>query len=252
MSLLKTSSILLVLLALGFATAPSWIATGANLNYSQGGNTITFTVTGRTDTDILIQLTTSTPLTKSIIPENASLDSGHFWFDPTLLANAYQGEVFDGLTVMGTSQQTFAGQSWTAVTLQGTLSGVQTTEMYDQQTGILLKLTVAGGVAPDVVLTQYYVPALAPPPPPPQQNNTTTTPPPAQNSTNSTATAPPPSNSSAAPNTTETTQPPPETSTPPANQTSSSPPSSKSKSLCCPSSFILLLVGFVALRGKII
>lgn len=105
MSRLKLLSILLVLLAVGFATAPSWIASGTNVNYTSGGNLITFTVTGMSGSDIDIRLTTSSPASKGTITDNASAISGQFWFDPSLLGNAYQGEMLDGLNVMGTTRR---------------------------------------------------------------------------------------------------------------------------------------------------
>ncbi len=242
MSRLKTLCILLVILALGFATAPSWIDSGANISYSSGGNTITFSVASRSGDNIQVLLTMSSPMSKGTIIENASADSDEFWYDPNLLANSYEGEMFGNLSAMGTSQQSFAGQTWNAITLQGMIDGAQTTRVYDVQTGLLLKQSVDASGAPDVVLVQEYIPALIPPAPPvanvtPPQNNT---PPPAQpNTTAPVPNATQPTTQTQPTTTNTTTQTQPVTTTNPS--TSSNP--------CCLSSFMIGLVGFVAIKG---
>jgi hypothetical protein len=244
MSRLKLLSILLVLLALGFAAAPSWIDSGASINYTSGGNAISFTVASRTSTEIQIQLTTTSPKTHGTITGNASADSGQFWFDPALLANAYNGETIDDFTVTDTGPQTLAGQSWNTITLQEMISGATSTQIYDVQTGLLLEQTVDADGVPNVVLSKYYIPALAPPPPPPPTNVTppqNNTPPlPQQNVTNVTQNT----TTTQKPNTTAPAQPAPKPSSPaPSKKTTAS------SSSCCGSSFILLLVGFVTIRG---
>jgi hypothetical protein len=260
---LKTLSVLLVLLSLGFATAPSWIAQGASLNYTSGTTSVSFLVTGVSGSNINIALTTAPPSATSNIVENATAESGQFWFDNSITSHAYEGELVNGLDVVSTGPQTFAGQSWNAVTLQGMVSDgmgntVETTYIYDEQTGLLLEQTVDASGVPNVVLSQYYIPALVPPPQnvtPPQQNttvapekNTTSavTPPPApqENSTN---------NSSVVSQTTQpVTTEPTETSTDNAGDQGSSPTgqSSSSSLPCCPSAFILLLAGFVAIKAR--
>jgi len=252
---LRSLAILLILLTVVSATAPSWIDTGVSVNYTAGGNSVSFTVTGRAGDDITILLATSPPPHTGTIKGNASSDSGQFWFDQSLLNHAYSGQDIDGLSVMGTSQQTIAGQTWDTVTLQGDISGAQTTQIYDTETGMLLKQSVDKEGVPDVVLSKFYIPSLAPPPPVTPKQNTTTPPPPKQNA--SAPVTPSPNattNSSGTPPVSDSTgQTQPQQGNPPATQGSTTTPinfENPSPTECCPGTFILLLLGFVAIKGS--
>ncbi len=255
---LKTLSVLLVLLAVASATAPTWIAPGVSLNYTSGTTSVSFAVTSATSGKIGISLTTSPPPNTNNFEENATLTSGQFWFDPNMISHAYQGELINGFTVTSTGPQSFAGQSWNTATLRGIVSGAETSYTYDEQTGLLLEQTVEASGVPNVVLSQYYIPALAPPPqnitPPPQ--NTTVPPAPQPNATIAPPPVPPAVNTTAQGNSTDNSsavQPTDNSSLVPSgagDQGSTSSDQSSSSSLpCCPTSFILLLAGFVAIKA---
>jgi hypothetical protein len=257
---LKSLCILLAFLSLGFATAPGWVANGTSLNYSSGGNLISFTVIGVSGGQISIAINTTSPKSSRAIKEDASAISGQFWFDQPSLAHSYDGELLNGLTVDGTGRQAFAGDTWDTITLEGMVSGAQATQVYDGKTGLLLKQTVDAPGVPDVVLSGYYIPALLP-----AQNATPPASGAANSSINSSAVPDDSINSSiAAPqdNSTDNSSIAPDNIQIPDDNTSLIPDASgaapqpddqsasSSSSPCCASAFILLLVGFVALKGR--
>lgn len=173
----KSVSLLLVLLALAYSTAPTWVDSGVSLNYSVGGGQVAFSVTGRTSSDVNINVVQQgSPHT---MIENASEDSGEFWYDPSLLANAYGGKMIGVYTVTGQSSMSFAGTTWNTISLQGSVSGASTTKIFDTTTGLLLQQTISTGpsTTQTITLTQEYIPSLAPPPPAPVANNTKPSPP---------------------------------------------------------------------------
>ena len=191
-----------LVLGLSFATAPSWVAKGVNINYTIGKDTGTFTVLDRTSTSIKLELKLSS-LKKSTMPtENASSKYGQFWFDNSDLGNTFVGDRIGEFDVITEGDQTFAGTQWSTVTLRATLSGAVTTKIVDKDTGLLLKQTVDAVGAPTVTLTQYniagigaYPPVVtAPPvvtqlpPKPSTQSNSTQTEP--KNTTQTTVTPP--------------------------------------------------------------
>jgi hypothetical protein len=251
----KILAFLLTLLAVGYSVAPAWVDTGVNLNYSVGSDTVSFSVLNRTATDIRIQTFTFSTSHNSFPDENASADSGQFWFDTSLLSSASSGDTVGSYSVTDESTQTFAGKSWDTVTLEGTVSGAMTTKVFDKTTGLLLKQTVDVSGAPVITLVQYHIPALEPAPVvPPQANNTAppktnTTPPatntttPAVNTTQPAVNVTPPS-----PQNNGTTQP--QTNeTPPGQPSASSSAAAPAKKHCFGSAFLLLVIGLVALRN---
>jgi len=242
----KILMVLLALLPIGYSVAPAWVNTGVNLNYSAGSDAISFTVVSRSAEDIHLQLyTLSTDKTTHPV-ENASADSGQFWFDTSLLSGASPGTFAGAYSVTDAGRQSFAGTDWDTVTLQSTVSGVVTTKVLDRSTGLMLKETFSAAGAPTVTLVKYYIPGISPAPP--QENSTTPAQPPANqtppadNQThpadNQTPSQPgTPGNGSAQPGTNGTQ------AEPPAPQS----PSAQQKK-CCLSGFVLLLIGFAALR----
>jgi hypothetical protein len=255
----KGLAILLVLLAAAYSTAPSWVATGVSLNYSVGSDAVTFTVLERSGGDINFQVLTHSTNHKSTAIENESADYGQFWFDTALLANIYTGSTASDFTVTGENQQSFAGKSWDAVTMQATISGATTTKVVDKNTGLLLKQTVDAVGAPAVTLTQYYIPSLAPTPPPtqPPANNPANQTQNQTNQTNGTAQT----NQSSAQNQTSTTQPP----TPQGNQSNqqtggnnqsasqqqgSSTTTAKKPLPGCSGAILLTILGFLAISKR--
>ena len=241
--------LLLVLAAAAYATAPGWVAKGASLNYSAGTDTISFTVLERNSSDIRIQIKLSSAQNPYTGVENASGQYGQFWFDKDQFSNP------EGFSVVGQSSQSFAGKSWNTITLQGMVSGAQTTRVYDKDSGLMLKQTVGAPGAPVVTLMQYYVPnwqAPAPPPPPPSA------PPPANGS------APPPSSPPSTPPPTTPPSATPPSSTPPSSTPPSVPPSGEpfwpeeepepEQGPCCLPAFMLGALGFAVFlnnRGQI-
>jgi|GEM_PF-5649820 len=243
---------LLAMLAVGFSVAPSWVKPGVSLNYSVGTDSISFTVLGRTDSSIQMEMYTQSTSKKTHPNEDPTGVSGQFWFDSASLEYAYPGALISGYTVTDVSSKTFAGQSWGTVTLQSTISGATTTKVLDMNSGLLLKQTVSAAGAPAVTLQQLYVPDWAQAPAAPPVNNTPPAPPPANNTAN--ATAPPPQNNTGAP---PPATPPVQNGTPPAQNSTpaiaaaSNTPAPHEKKPLCPSSFILLALAFVvALRIK--
>jgi len=184
--------ILLMLLALSvmaYATAPEWVAKGANAKYAVGNDTTSFTVLERTPADIKIELKILPSSKTYKLTENASAAFGQFWHDVSLLSGASVGSEVGDLAVSDKSAQTIAGREWDTITLQGIVSEAATKKTYDRKSGLLLKQTVDAPGAPLVILTQFDIPAVAgqaqlPPPatqPSPQANATAQ--PPAQNTT---------------------------------------------------------------------
>jgi hypothetical protein len=241
----KILVLLLALLTVVYSVAPAWVVTGVNLNYSVGSTPFTFSVLSRNTTDIQVEeINLSSSKTPHPGDENASKDSGDFWFDSSLLSSASTGSTIGDYSVTDEGTQTFAGTSWDTLTLQGTVTGAMTTKVLDRKTGLLLKQTVDAPGAPVVTLTQYYIPSLAPAAAPPGNTQPAPAPtaPPANTSPPANATQPAPGN-----NTTPQT----------ANQTQGGQPAAGSastgtapaKKQCCTSAFLLLVVGIVALRN---
>lgn len=251
MKLLASLLVLLLLVGGVFARAPSWVSSGTSINYTVGSATYTFTVTEVSSSQIKIDLKTSSSSSTSRLIDNATADSGQFWFDPTLLTSASAGRSIGGYSVISTSQESYAGKSFQTATLQIILGGVTTTKVFDIESGLLLdQRTSASGSSP-VLIRNYFVPAWAPPPP-----NVTT---PAPSSTPPTPTTPSSQPTTPTPSSTNSTSSP---STPTSNSTPSvtpplSPdpivkPSSQSSSTCpCPESLFFVLLGFLAVGKKV-
>ncbi|MEW6035325.1 MAG: hypothetical protein AB1529_01815 [Candidatus Micrarchaeota archaeon] len=251
----------LLLLSMSFATAPSWVAPGASLNYSAGSDAVSFTVLSRNSTDIRIQIAVSSAPKPSTGTENASGNSGQFWFDSSLLATAKTGSSIGDFKVKGSSTQSFAGETWETVTLEATLSGAKTTRIYDKKSGLMLKQTVEASGAPEVILSKYYFPSAAPPPSsPPAQPPANATPP--SNGSGTPPATPPPSQPPSQPNETsppsgtggEPYQPSQPSAEPsgeePPEEPAPEPPKKRPITEVCSGAFILALLGFAALRGR--
>ncbi len=255
----------LLLLSMSFATAPSWVAPGASLNYSAGSDAVSFTVLSRNSTDIRIQIAVSSAPKPStdfpgvwIVRVAASGNSGQFWFDSSLLATAKTGSNIGDFKVKGSGTQSFAGESWETVTLEATLSGAKTTRVYDKKTGLMLKQTVDASGAPEVIISKYYFPSAAPPPSqPPAQPPANATQPPSNGSGTPPAT-PPPSQPPAEPDATPPSGQPYQPSQPSVEpggeetpEPAPEPPKKRPITEVCSGGFILLaLVGFAALKGR--
>jgi hypothetical protein len=182
----KTFFAILAVISIGFATAPSWVASGASLTYSAGTDSIAFNVVSANGSDIKFNVVPSSTGKTNKATENASADSGQFWFDNTLLSSATVGGTVGDFSVVGESAQTFAGRQWNTITLEDTVSGAKTTKVYDKQSGLLLKQSVDSPDAPVITLTQFAIPGLSAQPPVQQPAQ-----PPAQNQTQQNETAPP-------------------------------------------------------------
>jgi len=243
---------LLVMLAVCFSTAPSWVKPGINLNYSVASDLVSFSVLNRTSSDVKLQVFTRSTSRSTYPNENASAQSGQFWFDNSSLSSAYSGQDIGDYEVTDVSTQTFAGKQWDTVTLESTLSGAITTKVLDKKTGVLLKQTVSAVGAPAVILQQFYVPDWVQVPVPPVNN----TPPPPVNNTGN-VTAPPPVNNTVV-NSTQNNTPPAQTNatsqqntTPSGQAPWPSVPSPPDKPLpCCPAAFILLVLMFAVVSRK--
>ena len=244
--------VLMMLLAICYSTAPSWVASGVNLNYTVGNDTVTFKVLDRSGDDLHLNLKYLSTAHQSNPTENASGESGQFWFDNSELSGASVGNIVGVYDVIAQGSQHFAGKDWDTVTLQTSISGATTTLIYDAATGLLLKETISATGAPTITLINYYVPAWAPPPPPPA-NNTNTTPPQQNASTNNTGSPPPANTSGSSPPPQQPSQPPgtnisnQSAGTPPASQPAASSGTAKKK-LCSSSAFILLILGLAIIR----
>jgi hypothetical protein len=238
---------LLIIVSAAFATAPGWVAEGVVLEYSVDGDTVIFTVTERTSTEVSIEIDTGAP-EKSMATENASLTNGQFWFDDSLLEDASDGDDIDEFEVTAEGTQTFAGKQWDTVTLEATLSGAKTVRIYDRDSGLMLKQTVQVSGAPVVTLTEYTVPdfeeAAPPPPEPPPAEEPTE---PADETTEPT----PPSEQPQPEPYDDTTQPDVTTpdTTPPADTTEEAEPGPPAKKPCIPAAALLMLLGFVFFRS---
>ncbi len=243
--------VLLMLVPLAYATAPSWVAAGVNLTYSQGSTTNTYYVQSRSGDDITYQLrtVTSTSTRNPTLHGNASADYGDFWFDITLLSGQHTGDTVGDFSVTDESQQTFAGTQYNTISVQNSVQGATITRVIDKATGLVLKVHVDVSGVSDAVLSSRYIPAYdatAPPPSPPPGT------PPQQNATNGTATQPPPAPASNGSGT--GTQQPPPAPYQPSGSTGSEPisgvqPYSTKSPLCCGSAFILAFIGFAAFLG---
>lgn len=240
--------VLLMLMPLVFPTAPSWVAAGANLTYTQGSTTNTYYVQSRSGDDITYQLriVNSTSTRNPTIHGNASDDFGAFWFDISLLSGQHTGDNIGDYYVSDESQQTFAGKQYDSISVQTSVQGATMTRVIDKATGLILKVHVNVAGINDAVLTSRYIPAYdaqspppTPPPSSPPQNATnTTTQPPAPNPTGNGSSAPPPQ------------QPPPAPYQPSGSSGNGSisdvQPYTTKSPLCCGSSFILAFIGFAA------
>jgi hypothetical protein len=246
----KLLPLMLVLLAVCYSTAPAWVDTGVNLNYTVGNDTITFTVASRAADALKIQVKPLSSPKTSTATENASGVSGQFWFDTGLIANAYNGKKIGDYQVTAVGKQTYAGKQWDTLTLEIDSAGAHTTKIMDVPTGLLLSqsVVVKGGPTTVITLKQFYIPAFAPPPPPPPAN--ATNPPPANNtapapvnassnSTNTTASSPPQNNTQ--PTVVQPSQP----STPAAPTQ----PTGPQKEPCClTTAFIMLILASAIFR----
>jgi hypothetical protein len=237
---------LLLLSAVAFSTAPSWVVKDTVIEYASGSDKITFTVLSNNGSDIKTQIKPSAAPNSYTATENASGLYGQFWFDSAELADAFSGQYIGDFSVTGDGTQTFAGKEYDTITLVGTVSGSETTRVYERQTGLMLKQTVDAPGAPQVVLTKFTPPAAPAPPPPPVQQ------PPANQTPPSNTTQPPPTNTS------QPSQPP--VQNPPTEQPSQPPPQETPEapeqpgkrpitSVCCGSAMILLAL-FAALRKR--
>ncbi len=246
--------VLMMLLAICYSTAPSWVASGVNLNYSVGTDTVSFSVLDRSGDDIHINQKTISTSAQANYLDNASAESGHFWFDSSEFSGESVGNMVGDYDVIAQGSQHFAGKDWDTITLQGTISGATTTFVYDTATGLLLKETVSAAGAPTVTLVSYYVPAWAPPPPPPAPVNNTNATPPHQNASMNNTGSPPPANTSGSSPPPQQPSQPPGTNisnqgagTPPGTQPATSSGAAKKK-LCSSSAFILLILGLAIIR----
>jgi len=245
---------LLALLAVSFSVAPSWVKSGVSLNYSVGSDLVSFSVLNRTDSNVQIKVFTKSTSHSTYPNENASAQSGQFWFDNSSLSSAYSGQNIGDYEVTDVNTQSFSGKQWDTVTLESTLSGAITTKVLDKKTGLLLKQTVNAVGAPSVILQQFYVPDWVQVPVPPV-NNTPPPPPPVNNTGN--VTAPPPLNNTVV-NSSQNNTPPAQTNTTVEQNTTSpgqapwpSPPSPADKPFpCCPAAFILLVLMFAVVSRK--
>ncbi|MCI0504156.1 hypothetical protein L0Y65_05610 [Candidatus Micrarchaeota archaeon] len=239
----KMAFILLAIMAVGYAAAPSWVAGGASLTYSVGSDSVTFNVMSVSGEDIEIDVIPSTTGKVSRATENKSLDSGQFWYDSAKLASASVGSTVGDFTVAGTGKQTFAGREWDTVTLVDTVSGSVTTKVYSLQGGLLLKQSVDKAGVPVITLARYAIPGLDVPPatqPPAQpivQNDTAT---PQSNATAPDVTAPVQNASGAQ-----------EEEEPSGSGETTAPPASgpsDEKGACASGAILLAVFGFAAFR----
>jgi hypothetical protein len=186
----KTLFAILAVISLAFATAPIWVASGASLTYSAGTDSIAFNVVSANGSDIKINVVPASTGKTNTATENASADSGQFWYDNALLSSATVGSTVGDFAVVDESAQQFAGKQWNTITLEDTVSGAKTTKVYDKQSGLLLKQSVDSPGAPVITLTQFTIPGISAQPPaqqpaqPPAQQ-------PAQNQTQQNGTAQP-------------------------------------------------------------
>ncbi len=252
MKILASLLVLLLLFGGVFARAPSWISSGTSINYTVGSAIYTFTVTEVTSSQIKIDLKTSSSSSTSRLIDNATADSGQFWFDPTLLTSASAGRSIGGYSVISTSQESYAGKSFQTATLQIILGGVTTTKVFDIESGLLLdQRTSASGSSP-VLIRNYFVPAWAPPPPnvtAPASPSTPSSPPttPPSQPTTPTPSTPTPSS----PPVINSTSPTPNSSAP-TNTSAPTPTVPSSSSTCpCPESLFFVLLGFLAVGKKV-
>ncbi|MBI5046865.1 hypothetical protein HZC07_03995 [Candidatus Micrarchaeota archaeon] len=245
----KSLGILLVLLAVAYSVAPAWVSEGVNINYTMGTDNVSFTVLNRTSTGINLAVKFASASKINRPTDNVSADSGQFWFDNSLLADAFIGRAIDEYIVVDESKKIFAGKEWDTVSLETTVSGAVTTKIFDRKTGLMLKQTVSGVDAPTVTLVAAYIPAFEPakPPPappiiPPANPNTS------NSSTNSTITPPPspPSQNNTQQNTTNNTIS--QTPTQPPKNTPVTAPTGKKNLPCCPGVILLGLLGLVVIR----
>lgn len=255
MKLLTSLLVLLLLFGGVFARAPSWISVGTSINYTVGSSVYTFSVTEVTSSQVKIDLKTSSSSSTSRLIDNATADSGQFWFDSTLLTSASAGRSIGGYSVVSTGQESYAGKSFQVATLQIILGGVTTTKVFDVESGLLLdQRTSASGSSP-VLIRNYYVPAWAPPPPnvttptpsnppAPSQNSTPPQNPPSQPPVTTTQPTIPTPNPAPSSNTTSN-------STSPTPTTPPSTPSSNSSTCPCPESLFFVLLGFLAVGKKV-
>ena len=221
---------LLIFVSVAFAAAPAWVAEGVVLDYSMDGDTVTFTVTERTSTEVTMNIETVEEYTAT---ENASLTNGQFWFDDSLLADASDGDEIDEFRVTDEGTQTFAGKQWDTVTLEGTISGAETVRIYDRDSGLMLKQTVQVPDAPEITLTNYVVPDFDTAPPPSSPPTTEPTEP----SAPSEPSQPEPEEEIERPGVTTTDTP-----------EEAEPEEPPAKKPCLPGAVLLMLVGLVFIR----
>jgi hypothetical protein len=241
--------VILLLSALGFSAAPSWVVKGAVLEYSAGSDTVTFTVIDRTVENLKIDIKAKSAPTSYTANENVSGVSGQFWYDSSILSSATNGQSLGDFSVTDEGKQTYAGKEYDTITLEGTLEEVQTTKVYEKQTGLMLKQTVNAPGAPEVILIKYSPPgAPAPPPSAPPANQTPPSQPPTQPPPSQ-----PPTNGSTPQQPIQPSQPG-EPYQPPVQEPSPEEPTQPEKkpitALCCPSAIILLIIGFAATRRR--
>lgn len=152
---------LLLVISIGFATAPNWIQKGVEVEYKAGKDTVLFNVTQRSITDIKVDITTAGKTRKA--SHNASGISWDFWFDNAKFSGISKNKYIENeykVTEIGT--MTFLGEKYDTVTLETTLSGAKTTRIYDKNTGLMLKQTVLAEGAPVIELIRKYIPSTSP------------------------------------------------------------------------------------------
>lgn len=245
----KQLFLLLIMSAVIFASPPDWVRVGTKIEYTLTQNTVTTTVlyeiTSKTATEIKMRLTVGG--SPSGMPtDNASADSGTFWYATSRIAGANIDDTIDEWKVMEKDVTlSAAGTGWTATKLRKTVGGLQTDRYVDPATGLLIK---DENSARSVVFKSINppfssaVPSVQPPssaPPAPQQ------PAPQPNSTQ-------PGQQPSPPTMPQTVSPSPELivngtatlpSGPPPDSPDLKPPDTNVP--CCPVAFILLLLGAI-------
>jgi len=245
-----------LLASLVFSFSPEWVKEGLKVEYQiftynkdnpssiSSVSSVSFTVVSKVGQEIKIETrspsTKTTPTGRPV--NNATANSGEFWYEPSLLVNSYIGQNIDGWLISKIGEKiNLAGKDWNVVYMTKTVGGFTKYRTVDKEKGLLLIENVtASNVVYDTRFSSITPPfeSVAPPtqPPPPSTQPPAATPPP---------TAPPPVNPG------ETPVPPPATAppatVPPAAPVATAPAGSlqppDSNVPCCPIAFIFLALG---------
>ena len=240
--------LLLLLVSFVLAAPPDWVKQGVKITYTATpGGDVSYEVLSVSATEVKIDQSPGGAPT-----DNASADSGSFWYDKSKTSTLSQDDSIDGWKIFEKDVVvTAAGKSWVTLKMKKTLFGQKTERWVEKETGLLIKQAIPSQTVllksinppfgsesatpvPSPILSGTPQPQPSPSddlPPLPSDGQPSPTPSPQPSG------QPTPSNTSA-----------PSPAPAPGPVPDLKPPDSNVP--CCPIAFMLLILGFVVYRHK--